>query len=673
MVFSNDCAVLWNDRVSVCCLVICIKNNIYITQFKTGYKGSSKFINNNASIGGAIIIKNNSSLKICNTVFFNNRANDRGGAIYVVESTAFLFGDIKFAGNRAREGGALTSFKSTIITGLSRTFPNYCAQFGSKSFGATRNALENKTNIIFKNNTADSHGGGWSSILSRITITDTVKFTSNRAYRGGGLGSYRSVIEFKSPLTMTFHSNTAKNVGGAIFYEVPDVDPKATETNCFFMVTVDNASFSLIHIYFVDSHAEEGMDIFGNDLDTCKVYIDNTKSSISGYQFFNMVSSYYNNTTTSLSISSFPRRLCLCVDGIYDCSINTKELIVPPGQTFNISVIGVGYFNKPVSSKAVHEFESAEDIDLLQKHYSSNNIHKSSCYDIGFAFFTTLIEYDFDFKIFPYNRTEMIFIGIVIDKCPLGFELITDNCTCEKNLSILLKYSKDCDIDTGLIKRPKHYWLKPLRNNSTYIGYVFSKNCPEIFCKEEKDIEPTWLNFSNLSSADVDQQCNANRTGILCGTCKQGFSLTLGNLNCALCENRYISLLLFFMAAGIVVVAVSLLLQMNISTGTLNGLILYANLVNINKDQFFPPQKVKVNVLTVFISWMNLDFGIPVCFYHGLDAYSYAWLQFSFPLYLWMLTVLIIICSKYATFVGKLLGSNPVCSHASYNNTAIIY
>ena len=54
------------------------------------------------------------------------------------------------------------------------------------------------------------------------------------------------------------------------------------------------------------------------------------------------------------------------------------------------------------------------------------------------------------------------------------------------------------------------------------------------------------------------------------------------------------------MAAGIIVVAVSLLLHMNISTGTLNGLILYANLVNISKDQYFPPQKVKVNLLTVF-------------------------------------------------------------------------
>ena len=81
LVFSNDCAVLWNDGVSVCCSVICIKNNIDITQFKTGYNGSSKFINNNAEwSGGAIAIEKNSSLQICSSIFFNNSADDYGGA-----------------------------------------------------------------------------------------------------------------------------------------------------------------------------------------------------------------------------------------------------------------------------------------------------------------------------------------------------------------------------------------------------------------------------------------------------------------------------------------------------------------------------------------------------------------------------------------------------------------
>ena len=257
----------------------------------------------------------------------------------------------------------------------------------------------------------------------------------------------------------------------------------------------------------MDSHAENGMDIYGNDLDRCRVYINNTESSILGYQFFNLVSSH-NYTSTCLSISSLTCRLCFCEKEIYNCSIKSKELIVPPGKTFNISVIGVGPFNRSVFSIAVHHIESTINVDLHRKYYSSDE-YKINCFDIGFVFFTTLIK-TFEFNIFPYKGKVKLSIAIVIGKCPPGFELITNNCTCEKNLSTIIKYSKDCDIDTGLIKRPKHYWIKPLRNNSTYIGYVFSKNCPGIFCKEENDSDPTWLNFSNLSSTDVDQLCNAN-------------------------------------------------------------------------------------------------------------------------------------------------------------------
>ena len=142
------------------------------------------------------------------------------------------------------------------------------------------------------------------------------------------------------------------------------------------------------------------MDIFGNDLDRCRVYINNTESSILRYQFFNLVSSH-NYTSTCLSISTFPCRLCVCEKEIYNCSIKSKELIVPPGKTFNISVIGVGPFNRSVSSIAVHLIESTVNIDLHRKHYNSD-VYKSSCFDIGFVFFTTLIK-TFEFNIFPYK------------------------------------------------------------------------------------------------------------------------------------------------------------------------------------------------------------------------------------------------------------------------------
>ena len=66
------------------------------------------------------------------------------------------------------------------------------------------------------------------------------------------------------------------------------------------------------------------------------------------------------------------------------------------------------------------------------------------------------------------------------------------------------------------------------------------------------------------------------------------------------------------------------------------------------------------DALSVFIAWINLDFGIETCFYNGLDAYSETWLQFVFPVYLWLLVGLVILISHYSQRFANLLGSNPV-------------
>ena len=74
---------------------------------------------------------------------------------------------------------------------------------------------------------------------------------------------------------------------------------------------------------------------------------------------------------------------------------------------------------------------------------------------------------------------------------------------------------------------------------------------------------------------------------------------------------------------------------------------------------YFFPANTR-NVITVFLSWLNLDLGFQTCFYDGLDAYSQTWLQFAFPLYVWLLIGLIIFISRYSITVSKLIGHNPI-------------
>ena len=90
-----------------------------------------------------------------------------------------------------------------------------------------------------------------------------------------------------------------------------------------------------------------------------------------------------------------------------------------------------------------------------------------------------------------------------------------------------------------------------------------------------------------------------------------------------------------------------------------NGLIFYANVIRAQHATFFTPD-ISNSFLSMFIAWLNLDQGIESCLYDGLDTYTSTWLQFLFPLYIWLLAAVLIVLSHYSTRVSKLMGKNAV-------------
>ncbi len=62
----------------------------------------------------------------------------------------------------------------------------------------------------------------------------------------------------------------------------------------------------------------------------------------------------------------------------------------------------------------------------------------------------------------------------------------------------------------------------------------------------------------------------------------------------------------------------------------------------------------------MFIAWINLDVGIEVCFYNGLDAFYKTLFQLGFPIYICTIAVTIIVSSHYSTRAARLSGNNAV-------------
>ena len=236
-----------------------------------------------------------------------------------------------------------------------------------------------------------------------------------------------------------------------------------------------------------------------------------------------------------------------------------------------------------------------------------------------------------------------------LDGCPFGFEtvLIDNNlvCTCSDHLH---KEGIVCNIDELTLYKNSPMWV------GNYSGDIaVHRNCPFGFCK---------TNFTAVNIFNQQDQCDWNRSGVLCGACRPGLSLVLGTSQCKPCSNLYLLLLIPLALAGVVLVLLLLKCNLTVFMGTINGLIFYANVVQATKTAFFPTgsNSTFTHILSVFIAWLNLDLGIETCLAEGLNTYHRTWLQFVFPVYIWSLVGVIIMVSRYSIRVSRWTSSNTV-------------
>ena len=233
--------------------------------------------------------------------------------------------------------------------------------------------------------------------------------------------------------------------------------------------------------------------------------------------------------------------------------------------------------------------------------------------------------------------TEAFYVQLLT--CPVGFTLQSGVCDCDP---ILSPYIEECYIDYSAIRRPASTWISAhtQANNTKYL----ISHCPMDYC----------LDYSSTVNLLYPKlQCQFNRTGILCSQCQHHLSMVFGSSRCIECNNLYILITIIVVVAGIVLVVLLYLLNLTVTTGTINGIIFYANIVSIN-DSVFLINDVVFKPLKVFISFTNLDLGIETCFYNGMDSYAKMWLQLFFPLYLIIIVVSIIIASRYSSRILRL-------------------
>ena len=334
--------------------------------------------------------------------------------------------------------------------------------------------------------------------------------------------------------------------------------------------------------------------------------------------------------------------LCVCTNELhYDCHIDDLGNLYP-GQTLttflyhdrvdttNAVVVKTDITQQYVTPCIVLDIN--ENLQLIDKHCTK--LH----YTIGFP---TESYCELFLKLASDSDDYLNIFYIRQIACPTGFIKIDQVCQCDP---VLVQYGiTNCNINDQTILRFANSWISATTHNSSYT-YHISSHCPFHYCLPY---------FSNLNFSTPNSQCQFNRSGLLCGYCQQGLSTIFSSSHCQHCSSIYLLLIIPFAVAGIALVLMLFALNLTVTDGSINGFILYVNIISINTPVIF----TEINHFTptyTFISLANLDLGIQTCFYNGMDDYAKMWLQLVFPFYIIFIATLIIITSRYSTTIQRL-------------------
>ena len=600
--------------------------------------GSTTFRKNLAASGGGMYISDSIMYSNGSYCFINNMAEAEGGGMYARDNLVEFNGKDLFVSNSAGSKGAAihTSFTTLIFRGSS-SFVDNSAEYGG-------GLHSEHSNLTF----GFSHHGKMSS-CNDCNGHSTITFLNNFAYRGGAqYFDLYSNFSLYQTAHVHFQDNHAFGFGGAIY--VVDVSPFFSQKSEYFRKK------SFLHIFwkeqspeidtsplvFVNNSARiRGNVLYGGLLNKCN-FSSNTYTS--ALELFKM-SILQRKGNVGHSITSDPTRLCFCNISRRSCRKVAQSRSIFPGQQVEVSVLAVDQCGLTIPTlihTRIHSGNTSETIS-----YETGENCTSRNYSITPKNLFNQLE------LYPNNRsgnTIRLLVNITLKSCPIGFEQsnFTGECICDHRI---WQYTNSCDIDRQAILRNASttFWLGVSYNNGTFEGFIHHLFCPLDYCTSGSKS----INFNN-----PDKQCDYNHSGLLCGKCTEGLSLVLGNSQCKQCSNNYLALLIPFALAGVLLVILLFLLHLTVAAGTLHGLIFYANIVAANHHIFFPPSTN--NPANIFIAWLNLDLGIQTCFYNGMDAYAKTWLEFVFPIYIWVIVGILIYISHRSVTVTKLLGSSPV-------------
>ena len=497
--------------------------------------------------------------------------------------------------------------------------------------GNWRNEIRGSLSIFLNNVTVtNSLSTGLVIIASVVIVENRLVFKNNTGIVGGGMAINDSSFVVLSSTNFEFIGNHATYKGGGIYIDVVALNQFNLK---YFLIRFTTPLRQSAFTFKGNTAGVAGNDIYGV-----------------GY----VLEYFAASALANLSTSSDPKAFTFCDPDSNETTpiwYDEEQQSVFPGQPlkYNVALFGRSFRTNSYSltdgtitieingtmliDKYINNCSLIEYTPKYINHYEEQNI-------------TLIITTDTSYST-------KLNTSFILNECPIGFS-VNSSGVCDCSVS---RENVTCDINTLDITHNGLLWIgtydtsTPFNDNETNPNAcIINEDCL-LYCS------PNPVTF-HLN--DTDTQCVDNRGGRMCGSCRNGYSLLMGSNKCGQCHNNYtmIAWIALFAVMGVLLVVLLIALNLTVSVGTLNGLLFYANIVKLYEPVF--SRNEALPVLSQVISWINLDFGIEICFYNGMDSYAKQWLQFAFPLYLWIIIIIIIqLCRRYGK-ISRLMGSHAV-------------
>ena len=513
------------------------------------------------------------------------------------------------------------------------------------------------------------------AVSTNLVLKGNITLSHNTGSSGGGLLLCQGAAIYLTPnMTMWIYSNHVMNTGGGICVEEQCLIEKP---KCFFQV--DDAIKLQPHliestkIYIYNNTADYGgADIYGGNIDFCYM-IDSPDKNRATNRTDEVFHAIFN--VSKETVTSPPKQICFCdSNGTFDCDKNSTHTTAYPGEIFQVSMVLVGQLNGTVQGVVKSYLNKSHTVKPEVQSISSKCTPVNYSINAPPGNVTVEISAELTGDKSGYERLLQYrakYLNVTLKSCPAGF---TDGENSNKDeedfaaCGVCILHFDDLECH---MKRK--VFMKRKQGANTWIGFVYgdntttthmptaiqyNANCPFDYCTKKE------LKLHLNASVKGESICANDRTGVMCGSCKESYSSVLGSSKCEKCSNKYLTLLLIgFGLAGLLLVAALTLLNLTIAEGTLSGLVFYANIVECNSSFTIPRSdhySFPTPIFRVFIAWVNLDLGIVTCFFDGMDDYMEAWLQFAFPLYIWSIAIAIILLSSKFQVVARIAGRNAV-------------